>query len=61
VDQEREGDGTFHGVLDAVAGLADAQDVAGIGERLLDDPPGGVPGDEGPGAAARSVVTRARS
>ena len=44
--QEREGDGALDGEPGPVAGLAGAQDVAGVGERLLDRPPGGVARDE---------------
>jgi hypothetical protein len=47
VHEQGERDGALDGVLDAVAGLAGAQDVAGVGERLLDAPPGGVPGHQG--------------
>jgi hypothetical protein len=37
----------------AVAGLAGAQDVAGVGEGLLDGPAGGVAGDQGGRAGGR--------
>jgi len=33
-------------LADAVAGLASAQHVAGVGERLLDRPPGGITGHQ---------------
>ena len=36
--EQRERDGALGGAPDAVAGLAGAQDVAGVGERLLDAP-----------------------
>jgi len=61
VHQQGEGDGALDGAPDPVAGLAGAQDVAGVGEGLLDAPAGGVTRDERGGDAARSVVIRARS
>ena len=53
VDQEREWDGALDGALDPVAGLAGAQDVAGISERLLDSPPAGVAGHQRAGGSAQ--------
>src|SRR5215470_1944132 len=44
-----ERDGALDGAAGAVAGLAGAEDVAGVGEGLLDGPPGCIPGDEGGG------------
>ena len=45
--EQGERDGALDGAAGAVAGLAGAQDVAGVGEGLLDAPPGGVPGHQG--------------
>jgi hypothetical protein len=39
VHEQGEGDGALDGAPDAVAGLAGARDVAGVGECLLDGPP----------------------
>src|SRR5262249_48452920 len=44
-----ERDGALDGAAGAVAGLAGAGDVAGVGEGLLDGPPGGVAFDQGGG------------
>jgi hypothetical protein len=49
VHEQGEGDGAQDGAAGAVASLAGAEDVAGVGEGLLDGPTGGVPGDEGGG------------
>ena len=43
VREQGERDGALDGAPDPVAGLAGAQHVARVGERLLDRPPGGVP------------------
>jgi hypothetical protein len=53
VDEQRERDGALDGAAGAVAGLAGAQDVAGVGEGLLDGPAGGVAGDQGGGAGGQ--------
>jgi len=46
VHQHAERDSALDGKPDPVAGLAGAQDVAGVGECLLDGPPGGLAGHE---------------
>ena len=48
-DDQCERDGALDGAAGAVAGLAGAEDVAGVGEGLLDGPAGCIPGDEGGG------------
>ncbi len=47
VHEHRERDGALDGAADPVAGLAGAEDVAGVGERLLDRPAGGIPCHQG--------------
>src|SRR3984957_1837877 len=48
--EQGERDGALDGAAGAVAGLAGAEDVAGVGEGLLDGPAGRVAGDQGGGA-----------
>jgi hypothetical protein len=52
VDEQGERDGALDGAAGAVAGLAGAQNVAGVGEGLLDGPAAGVPLDQRGGAGA---------
>src|SRR6185437_7934289 len=52
-DEQGERDGPLDGGAGAVAGLAGAEDVAGVGEGLLDGPAGGVAGDQGGGAGVQ--------
>jgi hypothetical protein len=35
---------SFHGAACPIAGLADSDDLAGVGEGLFDSPPGGIAG-----------------
>ena len=51
--EQGERDGALDGAAGAVAGLAGAEDVAGVGEGLLDGPAGGVAGDQGGGAGGQ--------
>jgi hypothetical protein len=53
VDEQRERDGALDSAAGAVAGLAGAQDVAGVGEGLLDGPAGRVPLDQRGGAGGQ--------
>src|SRR5215475_2374495 len=52
-DDQGERDGALDGAAGAVAGLAGAEDVAGVGEGLLDGPPGCVAFDQGGGGAGQ--------
>lgn len=53
-DDQGERDGALDGAAGAVAGFAGAEDVAGVGEGLLDAPPGGVAFDQ-PGGGGGQV------
>lgn len=46
VGGQSEGDGAFDGAGGAVAGLADAEDLAHLGKDHFDGPPGGVAVDD---------------
>ena len=48
-----ERNGALDGTAGAVAGLAGTEDVAGVGEGLLDGPAGGVAGDQGDGSTGQ--------
>ena len=51
--EQGERDGALDGAAGPGAGLAGAEDVAGVGEGLLDFPPGGVPCDQGGGGGVQ--------
>jgi hypothetical protein len=53
-----EGHRPFHGATCPIAGLAD--DLAGVGEGLLDSPPCGIAGDQIFGGGFETVVTNER-
>jgi hypothetical protein len=52
--EQGERDGPPDGAADPGAGLAGAEDVAGISEGLLDAPPGRVPLDQGGGGGGQA-------
>jgi hypothetical protein len=59
--QQAERHGALDGQLGAVAGLADAGDLAGVFEGDLDRPPRGIPFNQLGWVASRSVATSASS
>ena len=61
VGGQAERDGAFDGAGGAVAGLADAEDLAHLAEDDLDGPAGGVPVMICSTGVVRSVVISARS